>query len=268
MLDSGSIVIASTCHNGDEAHPATKPDTSSIRRHANLKCHIFGMFRIGSVARLTIVWLMITPISRRRRSKGRQNCRRLAALPSRRGWAIPLDLEDNLLILLSCVARHIRAHGDELALSLGTTRAESIVLVPPAIFPWSRLRNEARRPDHRAWSRSDCLRTPWRAKRSPSGVPRVGSTLEGESPNIHHHAASASGPLGYSGPLLDDFVSSPEKSLGSGFADNSVHGRMGLSGSRQRCRGLLRSAAGESAPRVSPFPMTHFTLRRARLSLS
>src|SRR6266404_3689749 len=38
------------------------------------------------------------------------------------------DLEDNLLILLSCVARHIRAYGDELALSLGITRSQLIVL--------------------------------------------------------------------------------------------------------------------------------------------
>jgi DNA-binding MarR family transcriptional regulator len=41
---------------------------------------------------------------------------------------MPFDLDDNLLILLSCVARNIRAYGDQLALSLGITRAQLIVL--------------------------------------------------------------------------------------------------------------------------------------------
>ena len=41
---------------------------------------------------------------------------------------MPFDLDDNLLILLSCVARNIRAYGDQLALPLGITRAQLIVL--------------------------------------------------------------------------------------------------------------------------------------------
>jgi MarR family transcriptional regulator, transcriptional regulator for hemolysin len=39
-----------------------------------------------------------------------------------------VDLENDLLILLSDVARHIRTYGDELALSLGITRAQLIIL--------------------------------------------------------------------------------------------------------------------------------------------
>jgi MarR family transcriptional regulator, transcriptional regulator for hemolysin len=41
---------------------------------------------------------------------------------------MPVDLENDLLILLSDVARHIRTYGDELALSLGMTRAQLIIL--------------------------------------------------------------------------------------------------------------------------------------------
>jgi MarR family transcriptional regulator for hemolysin len=41
---------------------------------------------------------------------------------------MPVDLENDLLILLSDVARHIRTYGDELALSLGITRAQLIIL--------------------------------------------------------------------------------------------------------------------------------------------
>jgi hypothetical protein len=39
---------------------------------------------------------------------------------------MPVDLENDLQISLSDVARHIRTYGDELALSLGLTRAQLI----------------------------------------------------------------------------------------------------------------------------------------------
>ena len=38
------------------------------------------------------------------------------------------DLEDDLLILLSDVARHIRTYGDQLAQDHGITRAQLIIL--------------------------------------------------------------------------------------------------------------------------------------------